>query len=228
MQSSASPETAPTRPGQPAQLLAEALLLAPGAGSGTTPAALDTTFAPGSITRLTGNAPQLTAALNVLALREAPLSGRLHHGETDLLALDRTQAGLWRRQTLRLIPREPVLAPTRTALQHLQAATRDHEPQAAIPRALDMLDRFDLGRRAGSKTATLADGARQALAVATALCVMPRILLLDDVTADMGAQLAGKVIRAIHHLARKRGMIVVATSSDRVFIDNADRQLAVG
>lgn len=229
MSSSASPDTADTWPAQPAALQARSLAFNPAftAACDTGPLVLEGHFPSGSITLLTGNSRHLGAALAVLALRENPLSGQLLHGDTDILALDRAQAGLWRRHTLRFLPHDPALPATRTALHHLQTETREHEPQAAIPRALDMLDRFDLGRRAGTRTSALPPGPQQALALATALCVLPRILVLDDVTAHMGAQLAGKVIRAIHHQVRKRAMIVIATSTDRMFIENADRQLAV-
>ncbi|MFM2372063.1 MAG: hypothetical protein RIS85_1785, partial [Pseudomonadota bacterium] len=219
MSSSASPDATQSRPTQPAPLRAEALSF----GSG--PSLLDGLFPPGSITLLEGAPDNLTAALAVLALRDRPLAGHLHYAGADILALDRAEAGLWRRRNLRYLPRHPALPGTRTALGHLQTETREHEPQAAIPRALDLLDRFDLGRRAGTKTTALPPGAQQALSLATALCVLPRVLLLDDVTADMAAPLAAKVIRAIHHQSRKRGMIVIATSTDRALIDNADHRL---
>ncbi|MBB3859638.1 ABC-type lipoprotein export system ATPase subunit [Novosphingobium hassiacum] len=92
---------------------------------------------------------------------------------------------------------------------------------------LDLLDRFDLGRRVGTRVGQLAAGSAEAVGIAAALCVLPRILLIDDVTRHMGAQLAGRVMLAVRHQARKRGMIVIAASTDRVVEDFADTRLAL-
>lgn len=184
-------------------------------------------FAPGVVTLLTPYAAPSKALLRALALRLHPAAGTLHHGPLDLLALAPAEAGLWRRETLRVVSPEMNIPPAHRVLQHIQVATAEHEPMAAVPRAVDLLDRFDLGRRVGTKVGQLTAGSAEAVGIAAALCVLPRILLIDDVTRHMGAQLAGRVMLAIRHQARKRGMIVIATSNDRVVEDFADERVIV-
>lgn len=188
---------------------------------------VDHVFTPGLVTLITPYAAAAKALLRTLALRAPPASGSLHLGQLDLLGLDPAEAGLWRRETLRVVSPEMNIPPSHRVLQYIQVATAEHEPMAAVPRAVDLLDRFDLGRRVGTKVGQLAAGSAEAVGIAAALCVLPRILLIDDVTRHMGAQLAGRVMLAVRHQARKRGMIVIAASTDRVVEDFADARLPI-
>lgn len=211
---------------KPDQLVATNLCLPPDPEQPGRQVIVDHAFAAGLVTLVTPYAASAKSLLRTLALRAAPPSGCLQFGPLDLLTLSPAEAGLWRRETLRIVSPEMNIPPAHRVLQHIQVATAEHEPMAAVPRALDLLDRFDLGRRVGTKVGQLAAGSAEAVGIAAALCVLPRILLIDDVTRHMGAQLAGRVMLAVRHQARKRGMIVIAASTDRVVEDFADARIA--
>ena len=83
--------------------------------------------------------------------------------------------------------------------------------------ALALLDEVGLGSRAEIQAASLAHGEQRALEIAMALATKPRLLLLDEPVAGMGAEETQRMIAFLSTLKGGKTMILVEHDMDAVF-----------
>ena len=83
--------------------------------------------------------------------------------------------------------------------------------RAAEERARDLLDRFGLAEKEGEYPDRLSGGQQQRAAIARALAMQPRLLLLDEVTSALDPELVGEVLTVIRELAEAGMTMVIAT-----------------
>ena len=86
------------------------------------------------------------------------------------------------------------------------------ERAARLAQAHDFIQRLPKGydTMVGERGITLSGGQRQRLAIARALCVDPRILILDDATASVDATTEGRIRAGLEEAKRGRTTIVIA------------------
>ncbi len=73
-----------------------------------------------------------------------------------------------------------------------RSARRSH--RAARGRAMDLLDRFDVGDRAGHRPRHLSGGEAQRVALAVSMANEPALLLADEVVAQLDGETAARVV----------------------------------
>ena len=83
--------------------------------------------------------------------------------------------------------------------------------RAAEERARDLLDRFGLADKEHEYPDRLSGGQQQRAAIARALAMQPRLLLLDEVTSALDPELVGEVLTVIRELAETGMTMVIAT-----------------
>ena len=83
--------------------------------------------------------------------------------------------------------------------------------RAAEERARDLLARFGLGDKVNEYPDRLSGGQQQRAAIARALAMQPRLLLLDEVTSALDPELVGEVLTVIRELAESGMTMVIAT-----------------
>jgi len=102
----------------------------------------------------------------------------------------------------------------RSVLQNLTLAPRvvlGMSRLDASSRALQLLERFDLGDKLNSKTWELSGGQRQRVAIVRALMMDPEILLCDEVTSALDPVLAYGVLQMIRALSEEGLTMIVVT-----------------
>ncbi len=116
-----------------------------------------------------------------------------------------------------------------TALENVMLAVQAHAGSsfrfwsaARAERALQeparrVLEEVGLDARAGLPAGTLAHGEQRALEIAMALATRPRLMLLDEPVAGMGAEETQRMIAFLSTLKGRKTLILVEHDMDAVF-----------
>ena len=95
-------------------------------------------------------------------------------------------------------------------------------PREARERAMEILSRVGILEQAGKHPNQLSSGQQQLAAIARALAVKPRIMLLDEPTSAMDAEM-GEVIEVMRELAQSRMTVIAVTHELGFAREAADR-----
>jgi iron complex transport system ATP-binding protein len=145
-----------------------------------------------------------------------PYTGTVTVGTADAS----TMTPRHRARLLGYVPQEPVLPPDLTVTQYVMLGRTPHLSYLATPgrhdraRALEAMERLDVGRFAGRRLARLSGGERQRVVLARALAAEPRVLLLDEPTSMLDVGHEQQVLELVDALRRAQGLTVVSTMHD--------------
>ena len=197
-------------------------------GTGTSAARVfdgfDAQFESGRLTVVTGpSGSGKTTLLLLLAGLDLPDSGEIEICGTGLNGLDRAGRAELRRERIALVAQQPGLIPFLSARENvdLTAAVRDSSADG------DVLASVGLAERASQRVSRLSAGEQVRVAVARALAVSPKLLLVDEPTARLDQANARTLAVLLSTLARETGAAVVCATHDPVVIEHADAQLSL-
>ncbi|MCX5289787.1 ABC transporter ATP-binding protein [Streptomyces sp. NBC_00183] len=183
------------------------------------------TAAPGDVVAVLGpNGAGKTTALRALA-GLVPLSGG--HLRLDGAELDRTPP---ESRPVGVVFQDYLLFPHLTALDNVAFGPRCQGAGKAEARALaaEWLERMGLAEHAGAKPRRLSGGQAQRVAVARALAIRPRLLLLDEPLAALDARTRLDVRSQLRrHLAEFEAVAVLVTHDPLDAMVLADRLVVV-
>ena len=167
-----------------------------------------------------------TTLISQLAGNLRPDAGRIRFAGEDITALAahrRSHKGLARSfQITSIYPEFSVLDNVALAVQahaghsfRFWRAAREERELREPARAF--LEEVGLGARAGAVAANMSHGEHRQLEIAMALASRPRLLLLDEPVAGMGAEETQRMIRFLDTLKGRKTMILVEHDMDAVF-----------
>ena len=105
------------------------------------------------------------------------------------------------------------------ALRHVKKLGRDEARRVAM----GVLDQVGLAQKADAYPEQLSGGQQQRVAIARSLAMSPKVMLFDEVTSALDAQLTGEVLRVMEDLA-KDGMTMLLVTHEMAFAKRmADR-----
>jgi putative ABC transport system ATP-binding protein len=87
-------------------------------------------------------------------------------------------------------------------------------------RALDLLELFDISRKATAKVEWLSGGETQRVAIARALINDPSVIIADEPTAHLDTRLSREFLEILGEL-KDRGKTVIVASHDPLVVDSA-------
>jgi len=154
----------------------------------------------------------LLRAINGL---RTPTRGCIQTLGTSIPGRTRREArGVWR--LTGTVLQEVALFETKTALQNVELALRSAgvDPSSARARTVEWLERMRLDDKLHEFPCNLSGGQCQRIALARALAVRPRLLLLDEPTSALDRELAGVFLEAVKQLVEQGTAVVM--SSHRV------------
>jgi branched-chain amino acid transport system ATP-binding protein/neutral amino acid transport system ATP-binding protein len=161
---------------------------------------VDLTIAPGEITCIIGpNGAGKSTLLKVIAGLLVPKRGSVVLDDIDITGMkprDIARAGL------AFVPQEHNIFPSMSVRENLEMGGYV-DPVGAPKRIIQAFDRFPvLGTKRRHAARTLSGGERQMLAMAMALMVEPRVLLLDEPSAGLSPLDAETLFDAVVGLNR--------------------------
>jgi ABC-type lipoprotein export system ATPase subunit len=133
----------------------------------------------------------------------------------------------FRREHIGIVFQLHNLVPRLTAAQNVELAmfgTRRRRGERR-ERAVELLERLDLARRADHLPTQLSGGERARVALARSLANEPPVLLADEPTGNLDDVAATEVARQLRSLATDDGVAVLVVSHDRRLNDQAHRLL---
>jgi iron(III) transport system ATP-binding protein len=140
-----------------------------------------------------------------------PDSGRVWFGDEDVTRLPVHQRGVG------MVFQDYALFPDRSALANVMygLAARNVPAPEAKARALAMLERVGLATFADRSPATLSGGQRQRVAMARALVIDPKLLLLDEPLAALDVKLRVELRAMVRELQLESGITTVFVTHDQ-------------
>jgi ABC-type lipoprotein export system ATPase subunit len=191
---------------------------------------LDRVFPAGRVSGVTGRSGSgKSTFLYLLGLLLSPWSGQIVvDGEDMGGAPDRRRSRL-RAERIGFVFQDAALDSTRSVIDNIvEGALYSGMPRrAAVTRAGDLMERFDVGLRAGHKPGEVSGGQAQRVALCRALLNQPRIVLADEPTGNLDTQTAAVVIGALTGLAHEEGATVIIASHDPEVVAACDEVLGL-
>jgi ABC-type multidrug transport system fused ATPase/permease subunit len=174
---------------------------------------IDLELEPGSTTALIGHTGSGKTTLAVLVARFYDVT----HGSVVLDGIDVRSVKLDSlRRAIGVVSQDPFLfsATVREniAFGVVDATDEQVERAAELAQAKEFIDRLPDGYETmiGERGITLSGGQRQRIAIARALIVDPRVLILDDATASVDATTEAQIKQGLREVMRGRTTIIIA------------------
>ncbi|WP_166825026.1 ABC transporter permease [Brevibacterium limosum] len=180
---------------------------------------LDLTSAlPGTTAIIGRNGAGKSTLLQVLTGALLPDSGRLRIGEDTVFDID---AGLWppvHDRGIVHLAQNPLLFPHLSVIDNVGFGLRAHGSTrgAARERAQAMLDRLGVGQCANRRPDAVSGGQAARIALARALVVEPKLLLLDEPLAALDVDVAVETRQVLVRLLKGRAALLVTHDLDDV------------
>ncbi|NUP68099.1 MAG: ABC transporter ATP-binding protein [Nonomuraea sp.] len=172
---------------------------------------------PGSCLGIVGESGSgKTTAARVLAGLERPTSGTVTLDGHDVQG----QSRRWKARRLQMIFQDPYgsFDPRQTIAQSIAEPLRLHAPGPARrreARVAELLDQVGLSAHAGrSRPRELSGGQRQRAAIARALGIAPRVLVLDEAVAALDVSIQAQILTLLDELRKDTGISYVFVSHD--------------
>jgi putative ABC transport system ATP-binding protein len=155
-----------------------------------------------------------TTLLSILGCILRPTSGALYVNGTLVSDLPESRLPLIRRSCFGFVFQAFHLFPFLTALENVETAMRLRRVSDRKSKAMDLLVRCGLERRATFYPGDLSEGEKQRVAFARALAGDPRIVLADEPTASLDSATGEEILGMLRQFAKELGKVVVMASHD--------------
>ncbi|MFI8437832.1 ABC transporter ATP-binding protein [Streptomyces sp. NPDC079020] len=157
-----------------------------------------------------------TTLLNCLSGLDDIDAGRVEVDDHDLFAMSDAARTVHRAHTMGFVFQAFNLIPVFSAVENVElplllVGTR---PREARRRALDMLDRVDLGHRVEHRPSELSGGEQQRVTIARALAGRPAIVWADEPTGNLDSAMADQVMDLLCELNQDESQTIVLVTHD--------------
>lgn len=150
--------------------------------------------------------------LSLIAGLDTPTAGRVIVDGVDLTRASSAARAAFRAERVGFVFQLFHLLPYLSVLDNVLAGAA--RGASARPRAVELLERFQLGHRLRHRPAELSIGERQRTAMARALINEPRLILADEPTGNLDPENAATVLEGLHQFQAAGGTVLMVTHDD--------------
>ena len=167
--------------------------------------------------------------LNIIGTLDRPDKGQLIYKGDDLFSLQDERLARFRNQYLGFVFQFHYLLQGFSAVENVMIpGLISGEPKKTIEKkAINMLERVELGARLESRVEDLSGGEQQRVAIARALVMTPKMLLADEPTGNLDQKNSDRVHRLLKRLNREMGMTIVVVTHNSDLARMMDRRVTL-
>lgn len=185
---------------------------------------------PGEFTALCGpSGSGKTTLLNLIGCLDKPTSGTIEIDGTDITALDQRQLTDFRRSKIGFIFQDFNLIPTLTVAENVEyglwlMGVSEGERRS---KCREVLETFEVSHLIDRRPSKLSRGQQQRVAVARAIVHRPKIILGDELTANLDQKTGVMLIDFLKSLNRSDKITFVYATHDPVMMQKAERIIRI-
>jgi ABC-type lipoprotein export system ATPase subunit len=169
--------------------------------------------------------------MHILGCLDHPTSGEYWLDGQEVSRLSSDERALLRNhkigfvfQNFNLLPRtsalENIMLPLSYTVEHLSDREVRH-------RAMELINRVDLGDRFHHEPSQLSGGQQQRVAIARALINQPALLLADEPTGNLDSHTSKEVLRMFQHLNQEENLTIIIVTHDPAVARHARRTVGI-
>ena len=168
-----------------------------------------------------------TTLLGLMAGLDAPTSGTIEIGGTDITALDEDRLAVLRGARIGFVFQFFHLVPSLTALENVLVPMELVGRRGARERAAALLTEVGLAERAHHYPTQLSGGEQQRVAIARALANDPPLILADEPTGNLDGQNGRHILDLLLSVRAARKVTLVLVTHDAEIAGLADANLTL-
>jgi putative ABC transport system ATP-binding protein len=149
--------------------------------------------------------------LNIIGGLESITSGEVTLNGERIDTMDEDELVDIRRGKISYVFQQYHLLPSLTALENVLLPLLFRGEDVSESKALDILKRVGLEKRAEHKPAQLSGGEQQRVAIARALVHDPKLILADEPTGNMDQKTGGEILELFHEIHNDGRSIIMVT-----------------
>lgn len=179
----------------------------------------------GAFTALSGpSGSGKTTLLNAIGCLDRPSSGKIFIDSDEVSACSQDKLSKIRRDKIGFIFQDYNLIPTFSAAENVEYVLWLQGVGAAERRrrSEDICKRFSIGHLMSRRPSQLSRGQQQRVAVARAIVHNPRIVLGDELTANLDHKTGRELMEFLKGLNQKEGITFVYATHDPIMIEYAN------
>ena len=166
-----------------------------------------------------------TTLLSLLSGLERPTTGLVMLDGKDITSATEDELALFRRKNVGFVFQSFNLIPTLSAWENVALPlfpVKMNEDERKR-RALELLDKMELGPRTEHLPSALSGGEKQRVAIARALINRPKILFADEPIGNLDSATGDAIMEILNRLHREEGVAILMVTHEAELAKTADR-----
>jgi len=166
-----------------------------------------------------------TTLLSMLSGLERPTAGEVTLNGKEITSATEDDLALFRRENVGFIFQSFNLIPTLSAWENValplfpvKMMNGDREK-----RALDLLEKMEMGHRTEHLPSALSGGEKQRVAIARALINHPKVLFADEPTGNLDSATGDAIMEILNRLHTQQGVAILMVTHEVELAKTADR-----
>lgn len=166
-----------------------------------------------------------TTLLNLIGCLDRPSSGEVFLDGEEIARYDQGRLSKLRLHKIGFIFQDFNLIPTLSALENVEYVLwlQGVSAEERRRRAIEVCERFGIEKLVDRRPSQLSRGQQQRVAVARAIVHKPKIVLGDELTANLDHKTGATLMDFLKELNAREGITFVYASHDPVMIERANR-----